>query len=73
VPIVIEPQNRFNTNLIFTVMEGVEHRWVGSDWSRSWAMPSTQNIEISMTVPWLQAGRHLATSTSATATAGAGP
>ncbi|MCC6629707.1 MAG: sugar phosphate isomerase/epimerase [Chloroflexi bacterium] len=33
VPIVIEPQNRFNTNIIFTVGEGIELiERVGSEW-----------------------------------------
>jgi 5-keto-L-gluconate epimerase len=61
VPIVIEPQNRFNTNVIFTVMEGVELiERVGSEWVTVLGDTFHMNIEeVSMTTPWLTAGRHL--------------
>lgn len=61
VPIVIEPQNRFNTNLIFTVMEGVDLiERIGSEWVTVLGDTFHMNIEeVSMTTPFLTAGRHL--------------
>lgn len=61
VPIVIEPQNRFNTNIIFTVMEGVDLiERVGSEWVTVLGDTFHMNIEeVSMSTPWLTAGRHL--------------
>jgi sugar phosphate isomerase/epimerase len=61
VPIVIEPQNRFNTNIIFTVMEGVALiERVGSEWITVLGDTFHMNIEeVSMTAPFLTAGRHL--------------
>lgn len=61
VPIVIEPQNRFNTNIIFTVMEAVELvERVGSGWVTVLGDTFHMNIEeVSMTAPLLTAGRRL--------------
>jgi sugar phosphate isomerase/epimerase len=61
VPIVIEPQNRFNTNIIFTVQEGVALiERVGSEWVTVLGDTFHMNIEeVSMTAPLLLAGRHL--------------
>jgi sugar phosphate isomerase/epimerase len=61
VPIIIEPQNRFNTNLIFTVMEGVNLiERIGSEWVAVLGDTFHMNIEeVSMTTPFLTAGRHL--------------
>lgn len=61
VPIVIEPQNRFNTNIIFTVMEGVALiERIGSAWVTVLGDTFHMNIEeVSMTAPLLTAGRHL--------------
>jgi sugar phosphate isomerase/epimerase len=61
VPIVIEPQNRFNTNIIFTVMEGVALiERVGSEWVTVLGDTFHMNIEeVSMTAPLLIAGQHL--------------
>ncbi len=61
VPIVIEPQNRFNTNIIFTVMEGVDLiERVGSEWVTVLGDTFHMNIEeVSMTAPLLTAGQHL--------------
>lgn len=61
VPIVIEPQNRFNTNIIFTVAEGIELiERVGSEWVTVLGDTFHMNIEeVSMSAPWLAAGRHL--------------
>ena len=61
VPIVIEPQNRFNTNIIFTVHEGVQViERVGSEWVTVLGDTFHMNIEeVSMSTPWLLAGKHL--------------
>jgi sugar phosphate isomerase/epimerase len=61
VPIVVEPQNRFNTNMVFTVMEGVDLvERVASEWVTVLGDTFHMNIEeVSMTAPLLTAGRHL--------------
>jgi sugar phosphate isomerase/epimerase len=60
-PIVIEPQNRFNTNIIFTVGEGIALiERIGSPWVTVLGDTFHMNIEeVSMTAPLLTAGHHL--------------